>query len=103
MSPKVKSASSREKGSDGEIEKKYVISFTWMILLTLISFILVGSGVISTSFLIPIILLLATVQVVLQLVTFMHLKEKGHAFPVVFVIGAAVVAATCIVAMVFWA
>lgn len=52
-------------------------SFAIMIFLTLIAFTAVAAGF-STYLIVPIILLLAAVQVVLQLYHFMHLNNKGH-------------------------
>lgn len=51
-------------------------SFAIMIFLTLIAFTMVAAGF-STYLIVPIILLLAAVQVVLQLYHFMHLSNKG--------------------------
>lgn len=71
--------------------KLQLISFVLMILLTFISFIAVGSSSISLSFTIPFILLLACVQVVFQLFYFMHMNEKGHLIPKLFIFGGVVV------------
>lgn len=54
-----------------------VVTFAIMIFLTLIAFAAVASGM-SAYFIGPVILLLAAVQVVLQLYYFMHMSEKGH-------------------------
>lgn len=54
-----------------------VTSFAIMIFLTLIAFTTVAAGF-SPYLIVPIILLLAAVQVVLQLYHFMHLSNKGH-------------------------
>ncbi|TWT28076.1 cytochrome c oxidase subunit IVB [Planomicrobium sp. CPCC 101110] len=51
-------------------------SFAMMIFLTLIAFTAVAAGF-STYLIVPIILLLAAIQVVLQLYHFMHLSNKG--------------------------
>ncbi|MBU9711251.1 cytochrome C oxidase subunit IV family protein [Evansella tamaricis] len=55
-----------------------LISFTFMIFLTTIAFISIASDAIPTGFAIPFILLLACIQVVLQLYVFMHLNERGN-------------------------
>ena len=52
-------------------------SFAIMIFLTLIAFTTVAAGF-SPYLIVPIILLLAAIQVVLQLYHFMHLSNKGH-------------------------
>lgn len=66
-----------------------VMMFSLMIFLTLLSFSMVvafESGVpgFSKFFIIPIIMLFAAVQVGLQLYYFMHMNEKGHGIPQMF-------------------
>ncbi|GGG20831.1 cytochrome c oxidase subunit 4B [Lysinibacillus alkalisoli] len=55
--------------------QKQVVNFAIMIFLTLVAFSLVGAGF-SANLVLPIILLMAGVQVVLQLYSFMHMEEK---------------------------
>ncbi|SMO70591.1 cytochrome C oxidase subunit IV family protein [Melghirimyces algeriensis] len=86
----------------GETTGKYLMSFFWMILLTAIAFTLVGMNALPPSLMIPAILFLAALQVILQLFTFMHLDLKWYLSAAVFMGGACIVAATAIVAMVFW-
>lgn len=57
--------------------RSQITTFSIMIFLTLISFTAVAAGF-SPYFVLPIILLLAVVQVVLQLYYFMHMSEKNH-------------------------
>ena len=54
-----------------------VTTFAIMIFLTLIAFTAVYAGF-SAFFVVPVILLLAAIQVVLQLYYFMHMSHKGH-------------------------
>ncbi|MFS0574380.1 cytochrome C oxidase subunit IV family protein [Sporosarcina sp. 179-K 3D1 HS] len=66
-----------------------VMMFSLMIFLTLLSFSMVvmfESGVAGFSkfFIIPVIMLFAAVQVGLQLYYFMHMSEKGHGIPQMF-------------------
>ncbi|WP_240375069.1 cytochrome C oxidase subunit IV family protein [Bacillus piscicola] len=58
-----------------------VISFAFMIGLTIMSFLSVSTETIVTGFAIPFILLLGAVQFFLQLFYFMHLKDKDHGWP----------------------
>ncbi|HSP22342.1 MAG TPA: cytochrome c oxidase subunit IVB [Planococcus sp. (in: firmicutes)] len=57
--------------------RNQLTSFAIMIFLTLIAFTTVSAGF-SPYLIVPIILLLAAIQVVLQLYNFMHLSNKGH-------------------------
>lgn len=71
---------------------KHVIAFAVMIILTSISFYLVATNVITLQLLVPILLVLATIQVILQLYIFMHLDQKGSAFPILFMTAGVVIA-----------
>lgn len=59
--------------------KKQAVNFAIMIFLTLIAFATVLAGF-APAFIAPFILLLAGVQVVLQLYAFMHLEDKDMHF-----------------------
>jgi cytochrome c oxidase subunit IV len=80
--------------------RKQVINFAIMIFLTFIAFASVLAGF-KPSFIIPIILLLAGIQVVLQLYAFMHLEDRStHMVGVIefFMYSAAFIAFTFFVA-----
>ena len=57
--------------------RHHLTSFAIMIFLTLIAFTMVAADF-SNYLIVPIILLLAAIQVVLQLYHFMHMSNKGH-------------------------
>ncbi|GEN86617.1 cytochrome c oxidase subunit IVB [Oceanobacillus sojae] len=69
-----------QKQKNKQEMQKMVVSFALMIFFTLVAFALVMLEVPST-YVIPIILLLAFVQVSFQFFYFMHLKDKGHEVP----------------------
>ena len=73
-----------------------VTTFAIMIFLTLIAFTAVAADM-SKYFIIPIILLLAGVQVVLQLYYFMHMSEKGHNVPAFFLYFGALIGASFVI------
>ncbi|WP_068672503.1 cytochrome c oxidase subunit IVB [Oceanobacillus sp. Castelsardo] len=66
------------KQKQKEEMKHQVITFALMIIFTLIAFIAVGSGM-NKTYVLPLILILAVVQVGFQFYYFMHMKDKGHA------------------------
>ncbi|MYL33007.1 cytochrome c oxidase subunit IVB [Pontibacillus yanchengensis] len=81
-------------------EMKYqLITFAAMIIFTLVSFGLV-IGEYHPMFTIPVIILLACVQVGFQLYYFMHMNHKGHALPALFLYSGVFVAILTILAMV---
>lgn len=81
-------------------EMKYVISFIFMILLTAAAFYLVAAGAVPEHLILPLILILAMVQVFLQLFTFMHLNQRGTAFYTIFIIAGIFFAVVCAVGIV---
>ncbi len=81
----------RRKKSKEEMRFQ-LISFMLMIFLTILAFIAVGSNHFPPKFVIPFLLLLASVQVGFQLYYFMHASEKGHTFPMTFMYSAILVA-----------
>lgn len=74
-----------------------VMMFSLMIFLTFVSFSMVmayNADVIGFSkfFVIPVLMLFAAVQVGLQLYYFMHMNEKGHGVPEMFMFTGALIA-----------
>ena len=85
--------------------KHHVISFALMIFLTIIAFIAVGSGQFSPYVVVPLILLLAVIQVILQLFYFMHMNHKGHEAPKMFMFSGILIAAVtvlCFTTIIWW-
>lgn len=78
--------------------KHQVITFALMIIFTIIAFGMVISGL-DKLFVIPIILVLAIVQVGFQLYYFMHMSHKGHELPALMMYGGAAVAFLTVLTM----
>ncbi|KIL44760.1 cytochrome c oxidase subunit IVB [Jeotgalibacillus soli] len=76
--------------------RAHVTSFAMMIFLTLIAFIMVMSGF-DKYYVFPVLLLLAGIQVVLQLYYFMHMSHKGHGAVALFLYSGALVALIVII------
>jgi cytochrome c oxidase subunit 4 len=64
--------------------RKHLLAFAVMMILTAIAFAAVATGALPTVALVAILLIMAAIQVILQLFTFMHLDQKGSFFPIVF-------------------
>jgi cytochrome c oxidase subunit IV len=84
---------------NAEEMRAQVISFSIMIFLTLIAFGAVAYEGFSGWFTVPFLFLLASVQVIFQLYYFMHMKEKGHEAPALFMYSGVLVAAMTILAL----
>lgn len=69
--------------------KHYLVSFVLMILFTIIAFLSVAIKGIPKPFTAFFIVTLAVVQVIFQLYYFMHMKDKDHGFPAMFIYGGA--------------
>lgn len=65
-----------DRQHSAEHMRKQVINFAIMIFLTLIAFTAAAAYPKQSTFVVPIVLLLAGIQVVLQLYSFMHLEDK---------------------------
>ncbi|MEJ8778833.1 cytochrome c oxidase subunit IVB [Pseudogracilibacillus sp. ICA-222130] len=76
----------RRKKSKDEM-KKQLISFSMMIVFTLISFGLVAVGTIERMYILPILFVMAIVQAGFQFYYFMHLKDRDHEMPATFIYG----------------
>jgi len=80
--------------------KHHVWSYIASIVLTALAFLAVGYNVIESPLVIGMfILLLAVVQVVFQLYIWMHMNEKGHEMPQMFILGGASIAIITVAAL----
>lgn len=71
--------------------KHQIVSFVVMIFFTALAFLAIASDYIPSSFALPFILILAVIQVILQLYYFMHLKDKEHGWPNAFMLSGIVI------------
>ncbi|KAA6452245.1 cytochrome c oxidase subunit IVB [Bacillus atrophaeus] len=88
------------KKKNAEEMKYQVLSFGLMIGLTLVAFLTVASDDIVNWFTIPFIILLAVIQVIFQLFYFMHMNQKGHEAPALFLYSGIFVAFITVLAFV---
>jgi cytochrome c oxidase subunit 4 len=82
-----------------ESARKHVWSFFWMMVLTAASFIAVGMKLLPMAIVVPLIVFFACIQVVLQLFTFMHMDQKGHAIPIIFISLGIVIAVVSVIGL----
>lgn len=96
---------SYQKQKNKEEMKQQVISFASMIGFTLIAFLIVGAELMEPVFAIPLLLILAVVQVGFQFYYFMHLKDKGHEVPALLIYAGVFVTfliALCMTTIIWW-
>ncbi|MGG1441675.1 cytochrome C oxidase subunit IV family protein [Brevibacillus laterosporus] len=82
--------------------KPHIVSFVLSIVLTALAFAAVIYMPDKKGFVYPYILFLGTVQALVQLYIWMHLKDKGHLFPVVGIFTGAFIMVTCVVMALYW-
>lgn len=73
----------RENTRPRETSSQHIRAFGWMILLTAIAFAAVATGYLPTPLTVAVVLVLAGIQTLLQLTTFMHL-DRRHQLPILF-------------------
>ncbi|WP_413385497.1 cytochrome c oxidase subunit IVB [Bacillus velezensis] len=88
------------KKKNAEEMKYQVISFGLMIGLTLVAFLTVAADGIAGWFTMPFLILLAVIQVIFQLFYFMHMSQKGHEAPSLFLYSGIFVAFITVLAFV---
>ncbi|MFD1038749.1 cytochrome c oxidase subunit IVB [Virgibacillus byunsanensis] len=94
-----------QKQKNKEEMKKQLITFAAMIVFTLIAFSIVATELMPSMFVVPILLILAVIQVGFQFYYFMHLKDKGHDMVAVMIFGgvfAAMLTLAGLVAITWW-
>lgn len=82
--------------------QKHVVVFIFSIVLTLIAFAAVAAGGVNPVFTVIILLIMAVLQVFVQMGYWMHLKDKGHMMPILFMLFGFFVAGTCIIMALYW-
>ncbi|MDQ0206478.1 cytochrome C oxidase subunit IV family protein [Alkalicoccobacillus murimartini] len=95
-----KSAMTNEEKRSHKAEiRKQIVAFALMIFLTFLAFAAVATDFVPRTLAIPFILILAVVQFALQLLFFMHMKDKDHAWVNVFMITGIFITLPTIVAL----
>ncbi|WP_106769035.1 cytochrome C oxidase subunit IV family protein [Paenibacillus faecalis] len=82
--------------------QKHIIVFIFSIVLTAIAFAVVAAGDVNPVFAVILLLVMAVLQVFLQMGYWMHLKDKGHLMIILFMIGGFFVAGLAIIMALFW-
>jgi len=81
--------------------QKHILVFILSLALTIIAFAAVASGI-SAAFTYAILVSMAIIQVFIQLAFWMHLKDKGHQFPKIFMIAGAVLVFAMTIMALYW-
>lgn len=87
----------RQEGS-----KKHVIAYIFSLILTFLAFALVMAGELTNSFVYTLLVVLAVIQVFIQMTFWMHMKDRGHVFAIVAILTGVIVVITCVIMALFW-
>ncbi|WP_018932796.1 cytochrome c oxidase subunit IVB [Gracilibacillus lacisalsi] len=107
MADKVSGATDQfdfEKQKRKDEMKQQVITFALMIIFTIVAFAMVEAEL-DKLFVIPVLLVLAAIQVGFQIYYFMHMSHKGHELPSLMFYGgvfAAFLTILALVVLVWW-
>lgn len=82
--------------------RNHYITYIISIVLTILAFAAVLYGGLDKAFLLWFLVGLAIVQCVVQLAYWMHMKDKGHLFPIIGIIFGFIVALLAMAAAVYW-
>ena len=82
--------------------KNHFLAFGLSIVLTMLSFAAVMYGELDRGFVLAFIVISAIVQATFQLVYWMHMKDRDHQYPIVFISFGAVIAITAVLSGVYW-
>ncbi|WP_232695837.1 cytochrome C oxidase subunit IV family protein [Brevibacillus daliensis] len=82
--------------------KPHIVSFILSLMLTALAFAAVIYLPEQKGFVYPYIVFLGIVQALVQLYVWMHLKDKGHLFPVMGIFTGVIIVFTCIVMALYW-
>lgn len=82
--------------------RKHVVAYIFSMLLTLVAFATVMGGEINASFTYILLLVMAALQVVIQMGFWMHMKDRGHLFPIVGILTGVFVVFTIVIMAEYW-
>lgn len=83
--------------------RKHIVAFVFSILLTVIAFAMVSAGEVNTTFIYISLILMAILQVFIQMSFWMHMKDRGHVFPIVGITMGVFVVFTIVIMAEYWA
>ncbi len=70
--------------------------------LTIIAFAAVAAGEINTTFTYIILVVMAILQVFIQMAFWMHMKDRGHLFPDIAIIAGVFIVFTMVIMALYW-
>lgn len=97
------SSEETKKRHKHEGPQKHIVAYIMSLILTLVAFAAVMSGEVNASFIVFILLVMAGLQVFVQMGFWMHMKDRGHLYPIIGILTGVVVVFTMVIMAEFWA
>jgi cytochrome c oxidase subunit 4 len=82
--------------------QKHIVGFVMSLALTIIAFAAVSAGEINATFTYIILVFMAVIQVFIQMSFWMHMKDRGHTFPIIAILAGVFVVFTMVVMALYW-
>jgi cytochrome c oxidase subunit IV len=82
--------------------QKHIVAFVMSLALTIIAFAAVSAGEINATFTYIILVSMAVIQVFIQLAFWMHMKDRGHLFPIIGILAGVFVVFTMVIMALYW-
>ncbi|WP_274653031.1 cytochrome C oxidase subunit IV family protein [Paenibacillus humicola] len=95
-------AEERSRHQRHEGPQKHIISFILSIILTVIAFSAVAAGEVNETFTYIILIGMAIIQVFVQMAFWMHMKDRGHVFPIFGILMGVCVVFTIVIMAEYW-
>ncbi|WP_270165395.1 cytochrome C oxidase subunit IV family protein [Paenibacillus sp. SYP-B4298] len=97
-------STSEHQGGRHKVEgpQKHIIAYIFSLVLTLLAFTMVAAGEINTMFTYILLLVMAGIQVYIQMAFWMHMKDRGHMYATVGILTGVFVVFTMVVMAEYW-
>ncbi|MFC4099209.1 MULTISPECIES: cytochrome C oxidase subunit IV family protein [Paenibacillus] len=82
--------------------QKHIVAFIFSVVLTVIAFAMVAAGEINSTFVYIMLLVMAVIQVFIQMSFWMHMKDRGHLYPIIAILTGVFVVLTIVVMAEYW-
>lgn len=82
--------------------RNHIIAFILSLVLTIIAFAAVSAGELNKTFVYFILVGMAILQVFVQMAFWMHMKERGHAIPILAILSGVFVCILLVILALYW-
>ncbi|XEC94100.1 cytochrome C oxidase subunit IV family protein [Paenibacillus tarimensis] len=82
--------------------KKHIIAYIFSLALTVLAFAVVAAGEVNTTFTYIMLIIMAILQVYIQMAFWMHMKDRGHLYAVIGILTGVFVVFTLVIMAEYW-